>query len=142
MGAEDLALLEHAVDEGGFAVVDMGDDGDIADVGSLCMLYGVPSRRAQGQGLPPAAHDCGVRGRRYSCTRRGPGGAQGSRECVHSCMMTSQRVREGAISSISDPALRTAQLRFRLKRCGVSACPEHARGTGSLEPIPRARTAS
>jgi hypothetical protein len=32
VGAVDPALLEELVDEGGFAVVDVGDDGDVADV--------------------------------------------------------------------------------------------------------------
>jgi hypothetical protein len=32
VGAEDAGLLEHGVDEGGFAVVDMGDDSDVANV--------------------------------------------------------------------------------------------------------------
>ena len=32
VGAEDAAFLEEFVDEGGFAVVDVGDNGDIADV--------------------------------------------------------------------------------------------------------------
>ena len=31
VGAEDAALAEHGVDEGGLAVVDVGDDGDVAD---------------------------------------------------------------------------------------------------------------
>ena len=35
VGAEDAGLPEHGVDEGGLAVVDVGDDGDIADVGAL-----------------------------------------------------------------------------------------------------------
>ena len=33
VGAEDAALAEHGVDQGGLAVVDVGDDGDIADGG-------------------------------------------------------------------------------------------------------------
>ena len=33
VGAEDAAFLEQLVDEGGFAMVDMGDDGDV------CLLY-------------------------------------------------------------------------------------------------------
>ena len=32
VGAEDAALLEQGVDEGGLAVVDVGDDGDVAEV--------------------------------------------------------------------------------------------------------------
>jgi hypothetical protein len=32
VGAEALGLLEHGVHEGGLAVVDVGDDGDVADV--------------------------------------------------------------------------------------------------------------
>src|SRR6266404_4265212 len=32
VGAEDAGLPEHGVDEGGFAVVDVGDDGDVANV--------------------------------------------------------------------------------------------------------------
>ena len=32
VGAEDARLTEHVVDEGGLAVVDVGDDGDVADV--------------------------------------------------------------------------------------------------------------
>ena len=45
--AEDSGLLEHGVDQGGLAVVDVGDDGDVADVlghdlnGSLPALPGV-----------------------------------------------------------------------------------------------------
>ena len=31
VGAEGAGLAEHGVDEGGLAVVDVGDDGDIAD---------------------------------------------------------------------------------------------------------------
>jgi hypothetical protein len=31
IGAEGSGLAEHSVDESGFAVVDVGDDGDIAD---------------------------------------------------------------------------------------------------------------
>jgi len=33
MGAEDAALIEHGVDESGLAMVDVSDDGDIADAG-------------------------------------------------------------------------------------------------------------
>src|SRR5579862_6046402 len=33
VGAEDAALAEHGVDKGGLAMVDVGDDGDIADRG-------------------------------------------------------------------------------------------------------------
>ena len=32
VGAEDAALFEHTVDESGFTVVDVGDDGDIANI--------------------------------------------------------------------------------------------------------------
>ena len=32
IGAEDAGLAEHGVDESGFAVVDVGDDSDIADI--------------------------------------------------------------------------------------------------------------
>src|SRR5713226_3028354 len=32
VGAEDAGLTEHGVDEGGFAVVDVGDDGDVANI--------------------------------------------------------------------------------------------------------------
>src|SRR6266404_428023 len=32
VGAEDAGLPEHGVAQGGFAVVDVGDDGDIANV--------------------------------------------------------------------------------------------------------------
>ena len=31
VGAEGAGLAEHGVDEGGLAVVDVGDDGDVAD---------------------------------------------------------------------------------------------------------------
>ncbi|OPZ78303.1 MAG: hypothetical protein BWY77_01536 [bacterium ADurb.Bin431] len=34
--AEEPALSKHLIDEGGFAVIDMGDDGDIADQGIGC----------------------------------------------------------------------------------------------------------
>jgi hypothetical protein len=30
--AEDAALLEHGVHEGGLTVVDVGDDGEVADI--------------------------------------------------------------------------------------------------------------
>ena len=32
IGAEDAGLAEHGVDESGFAVVDVGDDSDVADI--------------------------------------------------------------------------------------------------------------
>jgi len=32
VGAEDLALFQQSVDQGGFAMVDVCDDGQIADV--------------------------------------------------------------------------------------------------------------
>ena len=32
VGAEDLALFQQSVDQGGFAMVDVRDDGQIADV--------------------------------------------------------------------------------------------------------------
>ena len=32
VGAEDAALVQHGVDQRGLAVVDVGDDGDVADV--------------------------------------------------------------------------------------------------------------
>jgi hypothetical protein len=32
VGAEDLGLLQHGIHEGGLAVIDVGDDGDVADV--------------------------------------------------------------------------------------------------------------
>ena len=41
VGLEDIALLEHAVDQGGFPVVDVGDDGDVADGGAGCRLHRV-----------------------------------------------------------------------------------------------------
>ena len=31
VGAKDAALVQHGVDQGGLAVVDVGDDGDVAD---------------------------------------------------------------------------------------------------------------
>jgi hypothetical protein len=31
VGAEGFGLFEKAIDEGGFAVIDVGDDGDVAD---------------------------------------------------------------------------------------------------------------
>jgi hypothetical protein len=31
VGTEGAGLAEHGVDEGGLAVVDVGDDGDVAD---------------------------------------------------------------------------------------------------------------
>jgi len=46
---EDVGLLEEAVDEGGLAVVDVGDDGDVAQVG--------PARDVEGGG-----HGHGFRG--------------------------------------------------------------------------------
>ena len=35
VGAEDAGLPEHGVDQGGLAVVDVGDDGDVPDVRTL-----------------------------------------------------------------------------------------------------------
>ena len=32
VGAKNAALAEHGVDQGGFAVVDVGDDGDVANI--------------------------------------------------------------------------------------------------------------
>ena len=32
---EGAGLAQHGVDEGGLAVIDVGDDGDVADVGAL-----------------------------------------------------------------------------------------------------------
>jgi hypothetical protein len=32
MGAENAALIEHGVDESGLAVIDVGDDGDVANL--------------------------------------------------------------------------------------------------------------
>ena len=32
VGAEDAALVQHGVDQSGLAVVDVGDDRDVADV--------------------------------------------------------------------------------------------------------------
>ncbi|GAA4773972.1 hypothetical protein GCM10023329_22470 [Streptomyces sanyensis] len=45
MGGEGTGLLEHGVDDGRLAVVDVGDDGDVADVvarghGWLALLSG------------------------------------------------------------------------------------------------------
>ena len=34
VGAEDAALVQHRVDQRGLAVVDVGDDGDVADIGT------------------------------------------------------------------------------------------------------------
>jgi hypothetical protein len=31
MGAEDAALIQHGVYQGGLAVIDVGDDGDVAN---------------------------------------------------------------------------------------------------------------
>ena len=39
--AEDVALLEHGVDEGRLPVVDVGDDRDVADVVTCCHLLRV-----------------------------------------------------------------------------------------------------
>ena len=36
VGAERAGLAQHGVDERGLAVVDVGDDGDVADVGAAC----------------------------------------------------------------------------------------------------------
>ena len=33
VGAEDAALIEHGIDEGGLAVIDVRDDGDVSNVG-------------------------------------------------------------------------------------------------------------
>ena len=35
VGAEGAGLAEHGVDQGGLAVVDVGDDGDVAEIGAL-----------------------------------------------------------------------------------------------------------
>jgi hypothetical protein len=34
VGAKDLGLLEHGIDEGGLAMVDVGNNGNVADVGA------------------------------------------------------------------------------------------------------------
>ncbi len=34
VGAENAALMEHGVDQGGLAVVNVSDDGDVANIGS------------------------------------------------------------------------------------------------------------
>ena len=51
-GAEDAALPEHGVDEGGLPVIDVGDDADVAEVLGGRHGGGVSSTRA-GKG----AHD-------------------------------------------------------------------------------------
>jgi hypothetical protein len=33
VGAKDAGLLEHRVDESGLAMIDVGDDGDVAEIG-------------------------------------------------------------------------------------------------------------
>src|SRR5260370_10966989 len=46
IGTECAGLLEHGVDEGGFAVVDVGDDGDVANVlghGACVIRLGGPA---------------------------------------------------------------------------------------------------
>ncbi len=66
--AEDVGLLEEAVDEGGFAMVDVGDDGDIAQVATARNVYSDGHRRAL------SGEETAVRG-----GRRGGGGSQGTR---------------------------------------------------------------
>ena len=48
--AEDAALLEHGIDEGGLAVVDVGHDRDIADEGRGENLIHAPECSDDGQG--------------------------------------------------------------------------------------------
>ena len=41
VGAERAGLVQQRVDEGGLAVVDVGDDGEVADVGAMTQFAGV-----------------------------------------------------------------------------------------------------
>ena len=95
VGAEDAALLQQGVDEGGLAVVDVGDDGDVAEVHAG--LRAAPRavdvkplrlarRSARGVDVDEAVgagrdvHDpVGVLGEDRPRAARGIGGAQGRR---------------------------------------------------------------
>src|SRR5690606_15148532 len=45
VGAENAALVQQGVDQGRLAVVDVGDDGDVADVGSAGLfVHGTADR--------------------------------------------------------------------------------------------------
>src|SRR5690606_3271595 len=60
VGGEGTGLLEHAVDDGGLAVVDVGDDGDVADVVTLDgQSHGLAYSR-NGEEWP-CADGCGAR---------------------------------------------------------------------------------
>ena len=75
LAAEDARLAEHVVDEGGLAVVDVGDDGDVADVfagdhaeaDSARKRWAVPQASLRAPRTPPE------RGRR-GLICRGPAG--------------------------------------------------------------------
>ena len=51
VGAEDARLAQHEVDERGLAVVDVGDDGDVADL--LACDHGLYGVAAKGRGICP-----------------------------------------------------------------------------------------
>ena len=72
--AEGAGLAEHRVDERGLAVVDVGDDGDVAEVGADGGRCGGRRRNRARSGTAPVewdgrlSHGCAERGSR----RRGP----------------------------------------------------------------------
>ena len=96
VGAEDAALPEHGVDQGGLAVVDVGDDGDVAEIHSSSLGAGgggiekgspaEPTILSQGEAAIaawpiPGRPECrGPRGNRGppGRGRRGPGEPSGA----------------------------------------------------------------
>ncbi len=76
VGAESTALPEHLVDEGGLAVIDVGDDGDVSDVAAVLrrhkgqsLRYSGRSRPAGGPARAPPAGRREARRRHTGCPR-------------------------------------------------------------------------
>ncbi len=55
IGPEDAGLPQHPVDERGLAVVDVGDDGEVAEVGARKHVVGTPERARRGPGTQSSA---------------------------------------------------------------------------------------
>ena len=126
VGAEGAGLAEHRVDERGLAVVDVGDDGDIAEVvrGSRCVgrrwlaVLERRARRGRGSGGLSGTADCPTEARRPALAAR-----------VHSGMTVAAVIlsatAEGALAdTLGQPRVRRLVTSpGRAAPCRSSSCP-------------------
>ena len=108
VGAEGAGLPKHGVDERGLAVVDVGDDGDVAEVGACCAC----GRRGSGHVV---VRSCGGRG----AAADGGGGREPplSHSRYHRLPMTTDQPTLG----LPMPPTRSPRTRMALTRCRAGA---------------------